>query len=442
MIYQTKKRFRAYIPKDLDWEKYFPNEKQKELDLYRLFISNIYNSRVKKEYLIQYISLKEIYNDNKLIELHEGYVPISSDIMQSYLSNYEKIKKILQDKNIIQIKLNNKGTETYYNNEGKGESKRYRINPELLTSGVRCEWIQTNTTLLKKINNNKQNMYLNILNKIDYKLMKSLDNVEIKYEEALEKIKSLYENHERLDAIDYTIHSINLIKDKEFYIVPDNFGRVHTNITNLKTEARQFLYFKNSNIPLVNIDIKNSQPYFLSLLLNKELLRQFEIYIPKPIFNYLIDMDTNEDIDKYTELVCNGILYDKIAKETNQDRSRVKHDVMILLYDNYIYDNKTNFWFKQNLQGFVYLLEILKSKRDKEFKNYLPQLLQRIEAYFMYEVIIQDVINKDIYFENILTIHDSILIEDDDTIIGMVKDSIVNAFNQYGHNPPKIKLER
>ena len=58
---------------------------------------------------------------------------------------------------------------------------------------------------------------------------------------------------------------IRRIKDGDFFSIPDEYGRFHSNLTNLKKTLRPFLRYRDSE--LVNLDIANSQPMIFCLLL-------------------------------------------------------------------------------------------------------------------------------------------------------------------------------
>lgn len=77
---------------------------------------------------------------------------------------------------------------------------------------------------------------------------------------------------------------------------PDETSRVYTNITSLATELRQFLFHKSSKT-LVNMDIRNSQPFFFVKLL-KEFFQGQEL--PR-------------DVRHYIELTSTGMFYDYIV---------------------------------------------------------------------------------------------------------------------------------
>jgi hypothetical protein len=61
--------------------------------------------------------------------------------------------------------------------------------------------------------------------------------------------------------------AVEYIRDGQFYLSACRFGRVHSNLTCLKSGLRQFL--RCDGCPLVNLDIRNSQPLLLSLLMNE-----------------------------------------------------------------------------------------------------------------------------------------------------------------------------
>jgi hypothetical protein len=63
--------------------------------------------------------------------------------------------------------------------------------------------------------------------------------------------------------------SIDWFTQGWLWFKPDNFGRIHTNVTNLKRELRPTLHFGDGE-PLVEIDIRCSQPTMLYGMLPKD----------------------------------------------------------------------------------------------------------------------------------------------------------------------------
>ncbi|MBX9584959.1 MAG: hypothetical protein K2X87_32035 [Gemmataceae bacterium] len=60
------------------------------------------------------------------------------------------------------------------------------------------------------------------------------------------------------------VHQAEVLHDRQYHFHADEYGRVHTNLTNLSRALRPYLSVGGS--PLVNLDIRNSQPLLLSVL--------------------------------------------------------------------------------------------------------------------------------------------------------------------------------
>ncbi|MDI9311007.1 MAG: hypothetical protein QM535_12390 [Limnohabitans sp.] len=98
-------------------------------------------------------------------------------------------------------------------------------------------------------------------------------------------------------------------------------GRVHTNISRLKKESRNFLRYENEN--LVEIDVKSAVPYFLyinmKLYQNQQLsyLNKFQ-YSNSPII-YMFDEITttidNAELEDFGRAILSGQLYEKFSNE-------------------------------------------------------------------------------------------------------------------------------
>ena len=91
------------------------------------------------------------------------------------------------------------------------------------------------------------------------------------------------------------VKSIRRIADRDFFTIPDRFGRFHSNLTNLKSSLRPHLRYHDS--PLVNLDISNSQPMIFCLLLvnllsgDGKLDYLMKIEFPETSNPYHIEMD-------------------------------------------------------------------------------------------------------------------------------------------------------
>lgn len=227
------------------------------------------------------------------------------------------------------------------------------------------------------------------------------------------------------------IHAIEKITRREWYYnIDQNVGRFHSNITNLKKELRNYITYQGQK--LVNVDIKNSQPLFSTLLLNKEFYSRNTLCNISSIPNYqsllsnsyhsyssLIIMvvkslkkPDNEDIKKYNKYVNSGSFYEQIFEEMYPDQPFDKAKAKTMMF--MIYFSRNNYMGQP------------KAEPKKRFKKLFPntykvfrllklcdytalsRILQRIES----NIIIQNVvprISRERADLPIFTIHDSIV---------------------------------
>jgi hypothetical protein len=86
------------------------------------------------------------------------------------------------------------------------------------------------------------------------------------------------------------IAMIRRINDRDFFVITDDYGRLHSNLTNLKKTLRPFLRYRGSE--LVNLDLANSQPMVFCLLLVNLLSHEGKL-------GNLIDYTFNQTTDPY-----------------------------------------------------------------------------------------------------------------------------------------------
>jgi hypothetical protein len=223
-----------------------------------------------------------------------------------------------------------------------------------------------------------------------------------------------------------------------YYKIDENVGRFHSNLTNIKKELRHYITYDGK--PLVNIDIKNSQPLLSTILLDPSFYalqkkpRYINIYNIPSSFNLLTNnkhkhtyIDTIimlvkvlqsidvKKVKRYTTIAKSGDFYQQLSKVMYPRRIFDKAEMKKLTYTVFFSNNRS-------IQGMHYA-----SKRDfrkifpdvyKVFstikrKNHraLSHILQRIES----EIMIQKVCQRISYEQPILpifTIHDSIVTTD------------------------------
>lgn len=230
------------------------------------------------------------------------------------------------------------------------------------------------------------------------------------------------------------LSSIKKFASKDFYYsVDENIGRFHSNIANIKKELRAFIKYDGQK--LVNIDIKNSQPLFSTLLLKKAFyqnhsksinIQQFPTLIPllhKPvdkilssIIHYIMIVESSKTHDskgfqRYNLLLNSGDFYNEIAAIISPHGALKKGDMKKMMFMVFFSSNKfigqPTAHFKRLFRDtFPAVYEVFKMIKRNNHTT-LSHLLQRIESN-----IIVEKAAKRIAMENpdlpIFTVHDSI----------------------------------
>jgi len=449
-IYVEKDKIKVWLPKELYLENYFTNIKDREKDIYKFFLNEIVYQR--RNFFYKYdrntFDIKT-YHEKKLYD--EGWVQLSSSRLRDYYNKYKIILKELIDNKIIEVYTKN-DIETYRNDTSEtdnGFAKRYRINPDIMVKSnydFRQEYIASNKPLLKSIN--KHRFSYKIDNLIESNLFSTLCEINIHENDARQELYDLLNTEDlneriSLDSYNYVNARIDSLVDEEWYFKKDDYGRIHTNVTTLKKCCRKHLYFKgDEDVALVNVDITNSQPFFLTLLFNKDVLKKFRSFFNTIKYNILRNIEVNKDCLEFKRIVEEGKFYEYLMEKTGLSRDKVKEEVFILFFSQKgaTYSKlKIVKALNENLPDFLFFLIELKKEYTGEELNFLPKLLQRLESHFIYNEISHELI-ENIGFSQFITIHDSFLVQEGD------EKYIIDAFNKVFKNNnltvPKIKIEK
>jgi hypothetical protein len=178
--------------------------------------------------------------------------------------------------------------------------------------------------------------------------------------------------------------AIDKIRCKDFFFSTDpKTGRIFHNLCNLKSEYRECIRDSN-NLPMVEIDISNSQPFFLSLLLRQENI-------------------TGIDVDLYNQLTRDGQLYDYIAAQGQMERSYVKSQILTMFFS----ENSWTFKLKSTFMSLFPTVHKAIEQIKATHHNALALQLQKQEADFIIGTLSPMLIAKGVSF---VTIHDSIMV--------------------------------
>jgi hypothetical protein len=218
-----------------------------------------------------------------------GFVPLKAAYLRSFFPDnrvYPMVMKLLIDGGAILC------DGRYIQGE---KCLGYKLGPELAAMPHRRVAI-SDATLARKVARQRAESHKS-LKGVHRHLLDHLLSVEIDRDAALNLV---YE--EGFDPINQT--AIEFIDTKEFHLKVCEYGRVHTNLTNLKKEFRRFLVVKGER--LVNLDIRNSQPLvFASILKRRYEYGPVQSVEPAP-----------QDVLRYVELVQAGEFYDHLMDES------------------------------------------------------------------------------------------------------------------------------
>jgi hypothetical protein len=214
--------------------------------------------------------------------------------------------------------------------------------------------------------------------------------------------------------------SINSINDDQLYFRKNKTnGRVDTNLTTLKKEYRKFIITEK---PLINIDIINSQPYFLSLMLNT--ISDQSIFGEKIIFHKWTS--TGRFYENFEKI------YFKTTGKT-LTRNEIKEMMFCILYSK-----KGSFLKEKNIFKIIFpnILKIIENKKNVKHNQFAIDL-QKLESEMVIDIICQELDKENIKY---YTIHDSWVVNKEDK--NRTMEIIEFNFNKIFNSKPKLKEER
>ncbi len=409
----------------------------------------------------------EISGSKKQYWKNSTYVPINSDLIQTYVHDYKPYFNYLLEHKVFE-------TDNHYIRNEKSIGYKYSSTYNSFARKVSLNSYKYQ----KKI---KRNKTLHFSNEIKLPRLKEWfnSNLRIDSNAAMEFLKKQYYSDSKngfANAMSkYNANMINI--DKLFnnhyhFKVDNNIQRLHTNITNLYSPLRNFITY--GDLKLVNIDIKNSQPYLSSLLMESEFydiskksenyLNLNEIYQYTPpskfptlthssinnIITYIMSEEYSETrtvkgFSEYKRVVKKGKIYEWIQNEyfirtgiKIVNRQQLKEIIFIVLFtDNRFIGQKEAFAkriFKTIFPSTYKLFSLLK-KKDK---TVLPRLLQTIESYIILNKIVPR-IGIERPDMPIFTIHDSIVCPVGNEVY--VKAVMQEEFTKMIGYPPKFGFD-
>ena len=230
--------------------------------------------------------------------------------------------------------------------------------------------------------------------------------------------------------------SIRSFLNKDYFFYNDDYGRIHTNITGLKSLFRKYLSYKENN--LTSIDIINSQPLLFFLLyinVNNSLL----ISSSSSSSSSLIAIDRgythphhapfcnslSSDVVLYRDIAESGTLYSYLGKMLSMAN---REEVKKYLFKEVLFGRNVAHSF---IELFPTLGKFLIEFKKKGYKR-VAWAMQRLESKLVITEVCGRIMERapNLY---ITTIHDSIMTVSDG--VEFVRDIFSEVYGEYGLKP-------
>ena len=424
---RKRKRLRpvyAFVPVDFDIKKCVRPEYYRYEDCVKWLISTIYFRRLMlfthdTRKAGRPVNLKRKYLE-RILPCRKHLTHILSDLQSSHA--------VLCDKKYM------RGKKSYGYSLGPLFSTKFRRST--VTNWFLCrnlrQWRRTEITELTDLQK---------------WLRDHLEQIKIDAQAALKGIVA--DTDEKHNLVENQILTID---QNQIFFHPDKYGRIHTNLTNLQTDIRNYLRVGEST--LAEIDIANSQPLFLSLLLRRNIYHPHKylhtttlktarktdnktarktanktksiiksviksITKPSPPHSTPLRSTFSKDMRMFITDCQNGLIYERIANRAKRTIKQVKHRVLRVLYCNHrLWDGRRGIALREadpeqarvfRVMDRLYpsVMKFVRRSKDSDYRH-LSQRMQRMESYFVFNCVCERIRRE--YPEMwIATIHDSIL---------------------------------
>jgi hypothetical protein len=371
--------------------------------------------------------MKQIIHLICLKKRNDGFSHLKMSYLKELIPNAERYIRYLLDENIIERDFYQPGNKSYgYKFTPMYESK-FRSFP--LADAKLLLRIERNSQKRTRSGYSYQYRYIQDI---------SIDP------EASNFAEKFYKDPESLN---YAIASIQAIQNNDkFCTIDDTSFRCHSNLTTMPKELRRFVAIYGQHL-IYNIDIKNSQPFFSTLLLtNPKKVAHMAKGRDLRMKLKTLQVEHYEDVERYINLVCEGRFYEYLVEEFKErglyyTRDRMKKQVMIILFACNSYMSRPRKIFAELFPTVHSVFSQLRgnSKGDHftSFKRF-SILLQTVESHVVLKVILKR-LNKEYPDVIALTVHDSILCTSDPE---KVYDVMMDELTKFVGRPPILKLEK
>jgi hypothetical protein len=376
--------------------------------IYRLNITSKLNKKTKSlQFLpkcLDSISTKKtiIYNGEKIKSAYLIDI-VHNLILKYYFKKENKFiinAMVLKDKygylykHYIDYLVENKIISLLCNYKKGVSSRIYSLNPQIFKDKIK-RTKNEDKVLIKKYKKKvfdtidfieSEKSIINPL--IREKLISDLFSIDIEFERSLFYLDML--KKEDVDIYNRNVYSVESINDKHIFYHFDNYGRMHTNFTILKSFIRKNCLMIDGE-ETCELDIKNSQPLFLCKL----------------IYDSKTKWVKEEEFELFKQLTTSGNYYQYFMQITGEKNKKVIKELTYkVLFGRNVINSKADKVFSLVFPTIYNFIKLYK-KENGDYKI-LAHDLQRAESKLIYNKIIKKIML--IYPEvKIVSVHDSII---------------------------------
>lgn len=273
-------------------------------------------------------------------------------------------------------------------------AKVYRINPSVLKGEIK-RYVNRDSTLLKKYRKKlslvEEGGYVSTCIEPDVraKLVNDLFHVEIDLAKSIFFLDHLKEKDG--DIYNKNVYSVQCVDDKHIFYHFDDYGRMHTNFTILKSFIRKNCLLIDGE-PTHEIDIKNSQPLFLTRIIEDSGTKWVR----------------SDEFELFKYLTSKGIYYQYVMDYSGiKDRGLIKEWTYKVLFGRNMSNCKADKLFADMFPTIHNFIKLYK----KDCGNYkvLSHELQRAESVLIFNRVVRQVMAR-IPDAKMVTVHDSIIV--------------------------------
>lgn len=430
------------------------------LDIDQILRENPPRFKFKRDKFVYILSLiYSIPSQRKdSIKDYNGFTPINKAILGSVIKDYRQYINYLKDLSIVEESSQYIPKEK---SQGLRFVKKYRqpIKPVVIT-----DWcLIKNLVYLRKGINKGKTQELHYLKKwfLDGKLDVDVENAKNYLNEEMEKDmeNNIPKPEIRFNSRFLPVMRLNEKSQTPLFSVDKTAGRLHTSLTQLKSELRKYVSYDGKM--LCSIDISNFQPFLLNSVLNIELYRKnnmrerimktnhkFNNQKIAELERFINSVSTKEDVIQFQGFINSGQFYEEFGKvlqskgiiEHNYDsdslRKTAKNITFCVLFNtNYAirYDDSVKI-FESLFPNVYKIMSMIKSKSHPT----LAVILQNLEADLILNQTCKIISEKNSEIP-LYTLHDSIITTEEN--VKFVQDEMISVLSQNLGIPPSIKVE-